>query len=199
MSESIRDPDDVLGERLARVLGQPERFGDEFERSLVAAIQADRPIRLRLVPRARRFSPKWWGTPATLRLSPVAASVLAAGLAAFAVLGTRQFDRRSARVALATTANSAAAAAVHDTVTLVRFVFVGRAKSVSLVGDFNRWGAQPTPLVGTNGVWTASVPLQNGRHEYVFIVDGERWVPDPLAPSSSDEFNTKSSIVTVGI
>jgi hypothetical protein len=29
-------------------------------------------------------------------------------------------------------------------------------------------------------------------------VDGTRWTPDPLAPMSSDDFDTKSSIVSVG-
>ena len=194
MSEHRRDPDDVFAERLARVLGQPERFGTDFERSLVAAIQADRPIRLKLVPRARRFTPAWWRTPATLHLSPIATTALAAGIAALAVVGTLSLHQRVGNASRAVAATSA----VHDTVTLVRFVFVGEAKSVSVVGDFNRWGAEPTSLVGANGVWTASVPLQNGRHEYAFIVDGTRWVPDPLAPSSSDEFDTKSSIVMVG-
>jgi AMP-activated protein kinase-like protein len=194
MSEQHHDPDDVFAERLARVLGRPERFGADFEQSLVEAIQADRPIRLKLVPRARRFSPNWWRTPATLHLSPVAAIALAAGLVAVAVLGTRQADRRITNSSPALVATTA----VHDTVTLVRFVFAGQAKSVSLVGDFNRWGAKPTPLVNENGMWTTSIPLQNGRHEYAFIVDGARWVPDPLAPSSSDEFDTKSSIVMVG-
>jgi hypothetical protein len=192
MSERQRDPDDVFGERLARVLGKPERFDDDFERALVAAIQAERPIRYRLVPRARPFTPTWWRTPSSVRLSPVAGLALAAGLAAVAVLGTMRVTRSTAERARLTTA------AVHDTVTLVRFMFVGTAKSVSVVGDFNRWGANPTPLVSANGVWTASIPLTNGRHEYAFIVDGARWVPDPLAPSSSDEFDTNSSIVTVG-
>jgi hypothetical protein len=193
MSERHRDPDDLFAERVARVLGQPEQFGTDFERSLVAAIQADRPLRWRLVPRARRFTPGWWRAPATIRMSPIAAVALAAGVAALAVLGTLQVGRRASD-----RRSVVASKAAHDTVTLVRFVFVGPAKSVSLVGDFNRWGAEATPLAQANGVWTASVPLQNGRHEYAFIVDGVRWVPDPLAPTSSDEFDTKSSIVMVG-
>jgi len=193
MSEQQRDPDDVFAERLARVLGKPERFGDDFEHSLVAAIQAERPIRYRLVPRARPFTPTWWMTPASVRLSPIAGLVLAAGVAAVAVLGALRVMRSTAgeRARMTT-------AAVHDTVTFVRFMFVGPAKSVSVVGDFNQWGANPTPLVSSNGVWTASIPLTNGRHEYAFIVDGEQWVSDPLAPTSSDEFDTKSSIVMVG-
>ena len=191
MSERQRDPDDVFAERLARLLGKPERFDDDFERSLVAAIQAERPIRYRLVPRARPFTPSWWRAPASVRLSPIAGLALAAGLAAVAVLGTMRRSNSGERARMTT-------AVVHDTVTFVRFMFVGPAKSVSVVGDFNRWGANPTPLVSANGVWTASIPLTNGRHEYAFIIDGAQWVPDPLAPTSSDEFDTKSSILMVG-
>jgi len=196
MSERHRDSDDVFAERLGRVLGHPERFGEDFERSLVAAIQSERPIRYRLAPRNRRFGPAWWRTPATMSMSPLATMAVAAGLAAVAVLGTLRVDRSALREP---TRVAATRTDSHDTVTLVRFVFAGPAKSVSLVGDFNRWGAEPTPLAPVNGVWTASIPLPNGRHEYAFIVDGARWVPDPLAPTSSDEFDTKSSIVTVGL
>jgi len=198
MSDRHLDSDDAFAERLARVLGAPERFGDDFERSLVAAIQADRPIRWKLRPRARVGTPAWWRTPATLRLSPLAGLALAASLAMVATLGAMRVARLASGIR--PPAATVAAAAVHDTVTLVRFVFVGQAKTVSVVGDFNQWGAEPTPLVATsNGAWTASVPLASGRHEYAFIVDGTRWVPDPLAPVSSDDFDTKSSIVTVGL
>jgi hypothetical protein len=42
------------------------------------------------------------------------------------------------------------------------------------------------------------VRLPAGRHEYAFLVDGERWVADPNAPSSiEDEFGVESSVVTV--
>src|SRR5262249_17141539 len=95
MSERQRDPDDVFAERLAPVLGKPERFDDDLERSVVAAIQAERPIRFRLVPRARPLTPSWWRTPASVRLSPIAGLALAAGLAAVAVLGTMRVTRSS--------------------------------------------------------------------------------------------------------
>src|SRR5215831_9168137 len=161
MSERHRDSDDVFAERLARVLGRPERFGEEFERSLVAAIKSERPIRYRIVPRTRAFSPRWWRTPA-MSISPLASMAVAAGLAAVAVFGTLRVDRGALHQGARVVATNAV---VHDTVTLVRFVFAGQAKSVSLVGDFNRWGAEPTPLTAVNGVWTASIPLPNGRHE----------------------------------
>ena len=195
MSDESRFNDDAFVERVARVLGTPERFGDEFEHALVEAIRADRPLR-RTIPRhVRTFTPAWWRTPATVRVTPMRAVLLAAGVAAIAGLSTLSVARKPAEVAPARVAQ-----AVHDTVTLVRFVFVGQAKSVALVGDFNRWGAEPTPLriSGANGAWTASVPVPSGRHEYAFIVDGERWVADPSAPTSADEFDTPSSVITVG-
>jgi 1,4-alpha-glucan branching enzyme len=88
-----------------------------------------------------------------------------------------------------------------DTVQLVRFIFVATdARSVALVGDFNGWDRSAVRLTrsGTGGVWSATVRLPAGRHEYAFLVDGERWVADPNAPSSiEDEFGVESSVVTV--
>jgi hypothetical protein len=42
------------------------------------------------------------------------------------------------------------------------------------------------------------VALTPGRHEYAFIVNGSRWVADPLAVKSSDDFGTESSVIRVG-
>lgn len=195
MSDDRRQDDEVFGERVARVLRPVERFDHNFETDLVEAIRADRAIEPRLAPRARPLAPAWWATPRTLRLSPIAGLAMAASLAAIVSLGTLGVSRSRPFAPVPMTAQ-----AVHDTVNVVRFVFVGQAKTVSLVGDFNAWGAQPVSLVptGANGTWSASIPLPSGRHEYAFIVDGQRWVADPFAPSTSDEFNTSSSIITVG-
>ena len=55
----------------------------------------------------------------------------------------------------------------------------GDAMSVLLVGDFTHWQAHPIPMKkGPDGVWTASVDLPPGTHNYRFIVDGE-WRDDP--------------------
>jgi AMP-activated protein kinase-like protein len=196
MSDDRRqDDDEALGERVARVLRPIERFDHNFETDLVEAIRADRAIEPRLAPRTRPLAPAWWATPRTLRLSPIAGLAMAASLAAIVSLGTLGVSRSRPFGPVSMTAQ-----AVHDTVNVVRFVFVGQAKTVSLVGDFNAWGAQPVSLepTGSNGTWSASIPLPSGRHEYAFIVDGQRWVADPFAPSTSDEFNTNSSIITVG-
>ena len=195
MSDDRQLNDEAFGERIARQLRSVERFDDTFETDLVAAIRADRSAEGGAAAPARPLGRTWWGTPRTLHVSPLAGLAMAASLAAIVSLGTLGV----ARSRLITSA-PAVAQVVHDTVNVVRFVFVGQAKTVSLVGDFNAWGAQPVSLAptGSNGTWSASVSLPNGRHEYAFIVDGQRWVADPFAPSSSDEFNTNSSIITVG-
>jgi AMP-activated protein kinase-like protein len=192
MSDHRLDETDPVVQRVAGALGAPERFGDDFEQTLIEAIRADRTLRKPLPRRAAPLSPAWWAAPAPLRVSPLASLAMAASIAAVAILGTLQLA--PGRGSQTTVARS-----VHDTVTFVRFVFVGQARSVTLVGDFNGWGGETTPLTrSTSGAWTVSVPMPNGRHEYAFIVDGTRWTPDPLAQTSSDDFDTKSSIISVG-
>ena len=83
----------------------------------------------------------------------------------------------------------------------VEFVLIAPGAShVSLVGDFNAWSTTATPLRATEhtGVWSVTVPLPAGRHEYAFIVDGERWLPDPNAPrAQQSDFGPPNSVVTV--
>ena len=63
------------------------------------------------------------------------------------------------------------------------------AAEVALVGDFNGWDAHATPMIRRrdDGAWSAKVPLPPGRHVYAFVVDGRRWLVDPLAPQVPDE------------
>ncbi|MCR4295345.1 MAG: glycogen-binding domain-containing protein, partial [Elusimicrobia bacterium] len=49
-----------------------------------------------------------------------------------------------------------------------------KAKSVELVGDFNAWRTGLLRMTrGGDGVWTVSIPVVEGRHKYLFLVDGE--------------------------
>jgi hypothetical protein len=82
----------------------------------------------------------------------------------------------------------------------VRFVLVApEARQVSLAGTFNQWNTQVTPLVraGATGVWTATLTLPAGQHQYAFVVDGARWVPDPGAPAVDDGFGRRNSVLTL--
>ena len=47
--------------------------------------------------------------------------------------------------------------------------------SVSLRGSFNNWGE--TPMTEEDGIWSASVELEPGEHEYKYFINGE-WPSD---------------------
>jgi hypothetical protein len=84
----------------------------------------------------------------------------------------------------------------------IRFVLMApEARAVSLAGTFNQWDAHATPLVraggGASGLWTATLTLPAGQHQYAFVVDGVRWVPDPGAPSVDDGFGRRNSVLTL--
>jgi hypothetical protein len=90
--------------------------------------------------------------------------------------------------------------APNSAVVTVRFVLAAPdAHQVSVAGTFNQWDPHATPLVraGGNGVWSATITLPAGQHQYVFVVDGERWVPDPTAPAVDDGFGRRNSVLTL--
>jgi len=48
------------------------------------------------------------------------------------------------------------------------------------------------------GAWMLEAELPPGDHEYLFLVNGERLVPDPLAPLTRDDgFGNRNSIMFV--
>lgn len=171
MTEREKDAEFIAG--VAGPLRAPESVDASFEQRLMSAVYAE----VRARGRRRR----------TLSLSPLAALAVAAGIVGIFAAGgaTALLTHRS----------------VADTVHVVRFIFVDSvAHSVALVGDFNGWAKSSTQLAptGNRGVWSVSIPLTAGRHEYAFIVDGKRWVADPFATTRHDDFGTESSIVTLG-
>ncbi len=184
-----RDEDAALVARVAPALRAPEHFDEGFEARVMSAVRADAFA----APGDGHANHGWWLRPRELRLSPLGALALAAGFAGMVSLGTfsaTQGLRGDAHAAPATVA-----------IQEVRFVFVDpTARHVAVVGDFNGWNASTTPLVATKvpGAWSVSVPLTVGRHEYAFIVDRQRWTADPLERTNTDEFDTESSVVTVG-
>jgi len=82
----------------------------------------------------------------------------------------------------------------------VRFVlYAPTARRVAVAGTFNQWDQNASPLarVGAGGVWTITLALPQGHHQYAFVVDGARWVPDPAAPGVDDGFGRRNSMVAV--
>ena len=180
--------------RVAASLRTVEHAHPSFERRVMEKVRADGPM---LYPRTLTHD-SWWRTARAFNVAPLTAIAIAASaLIVVALSGVAV----GARIAAKPGVQQAAVAPAQDTVQLVRFVFVDRrASTVQLVGDFNDWTKGVTELrpSGAPGVWAVSVPLSSGRHEYAFIVDGKRWVVDPLAVKSSDDFGTESSVIRVG-
>lgn len=84
---------------------------------------------------------------------------------------------------------------------VLRFsLYAPQAGSVALVGDFNGWGSTSEVSLkpAGNGIWSVVIPLPSGRHQYAFLVDGQRWVTDPRAEQHvSDDFGRQNAIVTI--
>jgi 1,4-alpha-glucan branching enzyme len=83
----------------------------------------------------------------------------------------------------------------------VQFRLVSPASSrVTVVGDFNNWDPQASPLArgSDRGIWSVRIALPPGRYRYTFLVDGTHWVPDPSEPPAvGDDFDTPTSVITV--
>jgi hypothetical protein len=72
------------------------------------------------------------------------------------------------------------------------------AKSVAVAGSFNGWNPNRTPLKPAGaGKWVGELSGISGRHEYLFVVDGQ-WLPDPKAKESvQNPFGGRNSVLVV--
>jgi hypothetical protein len=133
-------------------------------------------VRARPAPR-----PSLWTWLRTPRLSPLGAAAAAAAAALLVVALPRPPAGPPASPAAA--APSAAAGVVVTRLSLQ----APQARRVAVAGDFNGWSPEAAPLArGPGGAWTGELRLPRGRHQYMFVVDGE-WVTDPAAPVTLDD------------
>jgi hypothetical protein len=98
------------------------------------------------------------------------------------------------------TGSFAAVASPAGAPVLVRLVVLQPdARTVDVAGDFNGWDPARTPLEQTaNGAWAVTIPLQPGRYEYMFVVDGTHWVGDPFAVEETDDgFGSRNAVLDV--
>jgi 1,4-alpha-glucan branching enzyme len=72
------------------------------------------------------------------------------------------------------------------------------ANKVYVAGSFNEWKPEQTPLVPKpGGKWVGDLAMKPGRHEYLFVVDGQ-WLPDPKAKESvQNPFGGQNSVLIV--
>ena len=75
-----------------------------------------------------------------------------------------------------------------------------KAHTVAIAGDFNGWNPQANILEDPeeDGIWTGTLKLEPGRYEYMFVMDGEKWFPDPNALRYvKDGFGNKNAILEI--
>jgi 5'-AMP-activated protein kinase regulatory beta subunit len=73
-----------------------------------------------------------------------------------------------------------------------------QAQAVAIVGTFNDWRPQATPMLAlSDGRWVKELVLPPGCYEYRFVVDGE-WKSDPAEPEQvPNPYGTRNSVLEV--
>jgi hypothetical protein len=182
------------GEEALRLLAAVDRTPVTLSPALDARVMAVVRQHAKSSPARRAW--RWLNTPRDLELRlrvrpwTVWAGALAAAAALALLLG---------RAAPAPLPGVQARGGTRDSV-FVRFVlYAPGARRVAVAGTFNQWdrGAAPLAPAGTSGVWTTTLALPLGQHQYAFVVDGARWVVDPSAPAVDDGFGRRNSVVAV--
>lgn len=72
------------------------------------------------------------------------------------------------------------------------------ARSVQVAGDFTDWQEAPLDLKRQkDGVWTKTVSLEPGEHQYRLLVDGQ-WQDDPNCVAHiPNEFGSQNCVCVV--
>lgn len=83
----------------------------------------------------------------------------------------------------------------------VRFAIkMPHAQQVALAGNFNAWETSNIQMADPDGdgIWDALVPLQPGVYQYMYVINGEEWVADPLMGETIDDgFGQQNSLIKI--
>ncbi|MBT8404503.1 MAG: glycoside hydrolase family 13 [Gemmatimonadetes bacterium] len=192
------------GEVDGRGLDDETRREAELWDRITASLRRDVPgpapawIETRVMAEIRAKAPEgrrggrltWLLRPRTVRLSPLA---LAGGLTL--VLVAASWPWLGLPGPWATPTPGPAAAQVY-----VQFMLQAPdARSVAVSGDFNQWaGDAVMEDADGDGIWSLRIPMEPGLHEYMFVIDGERWITDPLAERYADDgFGNRNAVLAV--
>lgn len=74
----------------------------------------------------------------------------------------------------------------------------GTARNVTIVGDFNDWDPDATPLTDTgDGIWSVVLRVRPGMIRYSFLVDGTEWRADPRGVPARSDFGRPTSVAFI--
>jgi len=179
--EGMSELQDDVARMVARRLREPVAASPGFDDWIMAEVRAAAGTERRSAGVGAWFSRRaeWWATGALVAVVAITVTVLRTG----EILPPPRVIP-----------------AVASSAPEVHFTFSApNASSVTVVGTFNGWDTRATPLRrSANGEWNVDLPLGAGRYNYMFVVDGRRWMLDPSAArDAADDFGTENSVVMV--
>ena len=206
MAERRSDPGPIVEKAIEALRELPPLDSDSLGRIVAAAArtraQDAAPDADDLLPEPEPPPPARYAR--YVSIAAAAAILLAVGTVMLRHATPNSFDAARASVASPQSVVSAVPASREPNADIApvptQFVFDGRARRVTLVGDFNNWDARATPLEREPGstLWSVTVPIQRGRHVYAFLVDSV-WTIDKRAPVARDpDFGVTGSVILVG-
>ena len=170
----------------------------EFERRVERALRCPVPTSARarhaIMERVRdavRAAPPHRTLPFSMHRTTrhsIIGLALAAGIGSLTTLSSLAPPARDGRapVLTSTVIGDSVVGRVRDTLRLVRMIFDDpSARRVAVVGDFNGWRGDATPMQrdARTGRWAVTLALRDGEHRYAIVVDNTRWAGDPPARS----------------
>jgi len=182
-----------LGKDLRRVAGMVANIPevdppDKLIESVMARIQPKKIVWWRRI--FRQLQIPFYVTP--LKIVPFGASAAALIIVALIFLGRTPDVTDTAQTLMGV--KELRAAAVTFTLNMPD------ASNVEVIGSFNQWTPNGFRMHWDErrGLWVLSVPLEKGRYEYAFLVDGKTILPDPKAFMQQDDgFGNKNSILII--
>lgn len=155
------------------------------------------------IPRTARPRRSLVGLSSRAALVPLAASwVLALGLGYFlsqGLLGRPGDSQEPVARGTLTLMTANTGVAPIPGLRMVRLVYAPVQPDVSRVrvaGSFNDWNPDRTPMHLEDGRWVAALVLPPDSYEYMFVIDDDTWVTDPLALTTRDDgFGSKNAVL----
>jgi len=186
------EPSKDLGKDLRRIAGMVANIPDmeppdKLIESVMARIQPKKIVWWRMI--WRQLQIPFYVTP--LKIVPFGASAAALIIVALIFLGRTPDVKDTAQTLMEA---KKLRAAVTFTLNMPD------ASNVEVIGSFNQWTPNGFRMHWDEkgGLWVLSVPLERGRYEYVFLVDGKTILPDPKAVMQQDDgFGNKNSILII--
>ena len=87
--------------------------------------------------------------------------------------------------------------ATQERVPVRLVIHAPEASTAGIAGTWNDWDFGTTPMTrGDDGTFHATVLLDRGQHEYMFVLDGHTWRTDPSATLTRDDgFGNANAVI----